>query len=196
LSGQAAARDNLQVAAAVQFLIHHHCQLAAGQTVAHGHLVAPHKAHDFRLQQAALHPVAQGIGAIQHHQPLPGSSAILDAIAQRGEEGIVPASHIRHIIHQRVKQRQRLLGQPLGGFGIKAADSQAAFPVDFILKQRPRRLVSPHAMLRCQQQLQIAAFFQYIDGGAIVAGAPRGSGEQCHPSLKNIPVFLRPVSAI
>ena len=128
------------------------------------------------LQQQA----PQGIGPVQHHQPLSGGGAVLYAVTQGGEKGIIPAAHVGNVINQGVKFVQCLPGQPFGRFGIQTAHRQAAFPVDLILEQRSRGLVSPDAMLRSQQQPQITAALQHLHGGTVVRGAAGGAGQQGH----------------
>ena len=185
----------MQVAAAVQLPIHHLRQLAAGQAVADGDLVAAHKADDLRPHNAALHPVPQGIGPVQHHQALPGGGTVLNAVAQGGQKGVVPAAHVCNVVDQGVKKGQGLPGQPLGVLGVKAADGQAAALVDFIGKQGPGGLVPPDTVLRGQQKLQIAALLQHVYCGHVSAGAAGGAGEQGHPPGEQVFKFRNAVSS-
>ena len=138
-------------------LVHHLSQLSAGQTVAHGNGIAAHKAGNLLLEQSALHPVTQGIGAVQYHQPLSGGSAVGNAAVKRGDEGIVAAAHVGDVIHQSVEPFQERRGQPLGFFCVEAAHRQTAFRVDFVGKESAGGLVPPNAVLRGKEQLQVTA---------------------------------------
>jgi len=185
----------MQVAAAVQLPVHHLRQLAAGQAVADGHFVAAHKADDIRPHNAALHPVAQGIGPVQHHQALPCGGTVLNAVAQGGQKGVVPAAHVCNVVDQGVKKGQGFPGQPLGVLGVKAADGQTAALVELVGEESPGGLVSPDAVLRGQQQPQIAALLQNIKGGFVPAGAPGRAGQQSHAPRKKLLKFRDAVGA-
>ena len=87
-------------------------------------------------------PVAQRIGTIQHHQPLPGGSAVLHAVAQGGEEGVIPAAYVGNVVGQRIEQRQGIGGQTFGLLCIQTANSQAGVFVHLVGEHRPGGLVA------------------------------------------------------
>ena len=195
IPGKTGAGDDVQVAAAAQLLVHHDRQLTAGQAVAHRHFVAAYKADGLLPHQATLYPVSQGVWPIQNHQTLPGGRAVLNAVAQGGQEGVVPASYVRHVIDQGVEKRKGLLRQPLGISGVQTADRQTAFLVNFVRKQSTGGFIAPDAVLRGQQQPQIAALLQNIKGGFVPAGAPGRAGQQSHAARKKLLKFRDAVGA-
>ena len=143
----------------------------------------------FHVQQAALHPVAQGIGPVQHHQPLARGGAVGDAVPEGGDEGIVAAAYVGNVVDQSIEPVQIGLGKPLGFLGIEAADGETAFGVDLVFKKSAGGFVAPDTMLRRQQKLQIAAFLQNRNGGAVVPGTAGGTGEQGHTAGEQMGKF-------
>ena len=192
---QSPAGHHLQVAVQPFFPVDHPGHFPAGQAIAHRKGVPAHKAVDFRLQDAALHPVSQGIGSVQHHQPLSCPGAVLQAVAKGGQEGIVPASHIRHIVHQGIKPGKQLLRQPLAVLGVQAAHRQTAEGVHLVGEQGSRRLVPPDTVLRRQQQAQIAHLSQDLNGGAVIPCPSRRSGQQGHPPQEQFRHLIQSVRA-
>ena len=194
IPGQTGAGNDVQVAFAAQLLVHHHRQLAAGQAVAYRDRVATHKAGSFLPQKTALHPVAQRIGTIQHHQPLPSGSAVLHAVAQGGEEGVIPAAYVGNVVDQRIEQRQGIGGQTFGLLCIQTADSQAGIFVHLVGEHRPGGLVAANTVFRRQQKPQVTAAFQRVKSGFIAAGTPGRAGEQCRAPNKEMGIFRHAVS--
>ncbi len=78
------------------------CQLAHGETVPHRHGARADEAFPAVAQRGAFHRPARGVRTIEHPHAASGARAVLEHVAQRGDERIDAAADVLQVHQQHV----------------------------------------------------------------------------------------------